>query len=208
MRTLLDTTLRRERSAPELREALATIHTEVERLSALSIDLLDRAALDQTDFAREPIDVPKMVREAVDGVRPLTHERGIELETSVVLERATLRAVPVEVRRALDNLLSNAVKFAPRGSTVRVEASLQNDRVRFLVTDEGDGVPEAERETIFEPFQRGQSAVARGAGLGLAIVRDIARRHGGEAWVESTSERPSGFAFDLPVSAPSKEGLA
>ena len=201
MRTLIDTTLRRERSTADLREALETTRDEVNRLTTLSNELLDRATLAQTDFASEVLDVPALVREAIDGARPLAEARAISFEQAVAPLKAHVRAVPHEVRRALDNLLANAVKFAPRGSTVRVDVALKRGRLCFVVADEGEGVPASEAESIFEPFNRGPRNAERGAGLGLAIVRDIARRHGGDAWVESAGGAHSRFAFDLALPA-------
>jgi signal transduction histidine kinase len=82
----------------------------------------------------------------------------------------------------VDNLLSNALRFAPRGSTVTASVERAGDKWRLSVQDEGPGVPEAQQEAIFQPFHRPDKS-SSGAGLGLAIVQDVARRHGGRAYV-------------------------
>jgi signal transduction histidine kinase len=98
----------------------------------------------------------------------------------VVLEGApaSLRGDPRLLRRLLRNLLENAAKHGKPPVRVGVARSAQG--IEVSVTDAGDGVPEAERERIFEPFMRG-AGTTQGAGLGLSLVRQIARRHGGEA---------------------------
>jgi signal transduction histidine kinase len=107
-------------------------------------------------------------------------------------EPASLRGDPRLLRRLLRNLLDNAVKHGR--PPVRVALARRAATVEILVTDAGPGVPEGERERIFEPFFRGESST-QGAGLGLALVRQIARRHGGEARYEG------GFRVSLALAA-------
>ena len=101
------------------------------------------------------------------------------------------------MRRAVENLITNALRFASRDSTVRVGIVRTEARVQIRVEDDGEGVAAEDREAIFEPFRRGAGASGRGAGLGLAIVRDVARRHGGEAWVESSESGGTRFVLAL-----------
>ncbi|MFY0540238.1 sensor histidine kinase [Nannocystis pusilla] len=111
-------------------------------------------------------------------------------------EAAPIRANPGPLRQAVDNLLANAIKFAPVGSTVDLTVRDGETALELLVEDRGPGVPLEHRETIFAPFRRLQRGVD-GAGLGLAIVREVAEAHGGRAWV---SERPGGGAcFHLVI---------
>ncbi len=206
MRAVIDTTLRRERPAAELREALESARAEAERLSALVGEMLELASVQQTSFARRPASPEAIARAAVDGLRPIGEPRSVSFAVEVDSAPATFRVVESQVRRALENLLFNAIKVSPPGSTVRVVVSSHRDRVRFAVHDEGPGVAEEEREAIFEPFRRGKSGSDRGAGLGLAIVRDIARRHGGDAWVEGSGAAGSCFAFEIAPPAAAEGG--
>lgn len=99
------------------------------------------------------------------------------------------------------NLISNAVKYSPEGSTVRVNVERQNARVALSVGDEGPGIDADDVEVIFQPFGRGKSAgsIAKGAGLGLYVVKQIVEAHGGSIDVESTEGRGTTVRVALPV---------
>jgi signal transduction histidine kinase len=95
------------------------------------------------------------------------------------------------------------VKYGPRGQTVSVRVRAAGDEVQIEVADEGPGIPAADRESIWLPYQRGRSARhTAGSGIGLAIVRDIVQQHGGRA---SIGEAPGGrgalFVVALPIAA-------
>jgi signal transduction histidine kinase len=181
MRTELDLALRRERSAEELRRALEEARGEVDRLAALAARLLDLASFGRVTFSLAEGDVAEVAREAAAGCEVPAAEGEVRVHVtapgSVVgrFDRAALR-------QALDNLLSNAIRFAPPRSSVEVAVARREDRVLLTVRDEGPGVPEDEAQKIFEPFYRRDRH--GGAGLGLAIVAEIARRHGGRAYLE------------------------
>ena len=110
------------------------------------------------------------------------------------------------LRQALANLLSNALQVAPPGSEVRVTAGGEGAWVWLAVTDEGPGIPTAEQERVFQRFQRGRQASAEGRGLGLAIVRQIAESHRGEARLTSTDGFGSTFTILLPATGASSPG--
>jgi signal transduction histidine kinase len=184
MRTSLDLALRRERPVAELLAALRDTRDEVDRLGALATKLLDVASLAHEDPPHEAHDVSAIVREAVTAAAAEAARRGLHVQ----LEAATDVVAHVHaeaVRRALDNLLSNALKYAQYEIAVSLEASAQQLVLR--VRDDGPGIPEAERELVFEPFHRVRGG-APGTGLGLAIVREVASAHGGMARVVPTAQ--------------------
>lgn len=185
MRTRLDLALRRERTPDELKTALAETRGEVVRLASLASRLLDTAAISRDEWSVEPVDVSQLVDEAVAVTRDAASARKVELR-AVVAPGLTLRAHAIELRQVVDNLLSNALKFAPEGSEVVVRAEVKDGAFTLSVRDVGPGIPEAERETVFEPFHRVRGGPP-GTGLGLAIVREVARRHGGRAFVAPTT---------------------
>jgi two-component system sensor histidine kinase KdpD len=115
-----------------------------------------------------------------------------------------LPALSVDSRaivEAVYNLLDNAAKFSPAGSPINISASSSDENVRFSIEDEGQGIPESERESVFERFYRSDKNNGRpgGLGMGLAIVRGIIEAHGGHIWVESGKQGGSRFVFDLPA---------
>ncbi|MGD9682761.1 MAG: ATP-binding protein [Candidatus Obscuribacterales bacterium] len=115
----------------------------------------------------------------------------------------TIQADSKRLDRVLANLVSNAVKFSPEGKTVTVSAEMKADSVHIKVEDEGPGIPEDMRESVFERFQQVSGAATDGkggSGLGLAICKGIVELHGGKVWVEGKSTG-SVFVFSLPVSS-------
>jgi signal transduction histidine kinase len=198
MRTGMDLALRRERSAEELRQTVVEARQEVVRLAALAQDLLDVAAAGRVTLERVPSNVGAVVREAVEARRAEAESRRIALEVRAPATAAAELA-PVRVRQAVDNLLANALRFAPEGTRVRVEVTDHQRWWRIVVEDEGPGVPAQERERIFDPFHRLPGS--QGAGLGLAIVREVAREHDGQVAL-LPSDAGARFAVDIGKEAP------
>jgi two-component system sensor histidine kinase KdpD len=112
-----------------------------------------------------------------------------------------IRVDAAQIERVLVNLLENALKFSSPTDPVSVSARSGAGRVLIRVRDRGPGIVPADRERIFEPFERG-SGEGRGSGLGLAIARGFAEANGGFIGVESSSEHGgSTFVLDLPAAA-------
>jgi two-component system, OmpR family, sensor kinase len=116
---------------------------------------------------------------------------------------------PNDLTRMLRNLLENAVAHSPPGGIVRVACRRRSSRLELEVSDDGPGVPEEDRERVFEPFFRGPaaSAGAEGTGLGLGIARDIARHHGGDVMLGADAGPGACFVVSLPETlGPRHEG--
>jgi signal transduction histidine kinase len=169
----------------EVRRVERVVQAEVTRMTRLVDDLMLLTAAEQDGFLRpEPIDLAEFIGELWDGLS-LTAERHFELGA---IPAGTLFADPDRLAQALRNLGRNAIdQTAPVTGLVRLEAAaLAGGRLRFAVIDDGPGIPEAERERVFERLYRTDAARSRlsgGSGLGLAIVRAIAEAHGGEVRV-------------------------
>ena len=117
-------------------------------------------------------------------------------------DRVTLACRPVALRRALRNLIENAVRYGER-CWVRMEG--YREEVRIMIEDEGPGIPEGERERVFEPFVRlegSRSPETGGIGLGLAIARSIVRAHGGDIGLRNRTEGGLAVTVTLPSAAP------
>jgi two-component system, OmpR family, sensor kinase len=168
-------------SGEEVRRVERLLQSEITRISRLVDDLLTLAQSEQMDFLRpEPIDLTSFVDDLWDGLS-LTAERQFELGP---VPEGTLTADPDRLAQALRNLARNAIEHTAEDTgLVRLDVARSGpDRVRFVVVDDGPGIPAAERERVFERFHRTDPARTRkagGAGLGLAIVRAIAEAHGG-----------------------------
>ncbi len=199
MRAGIDVALRRDRPAAQLRETLEHTLVEVARLGDLSSSLLDLAALRASPVSRRRGDLVAVLVEAVDAARALAEERGCVVRMRAP-EAAIAEFSSPAIRSALDNLLHNAIKFSPPDSTIEVALAARDDAWEFAVVDAGPGVPAEAREAVFEPFHR-LGRAGPGGGLGLAIVRDVAARHHGRAWVEDAATGGARFLLSLPRDA-------
>jgi len=141
---------------------------------------------------RRSFDLATLVAERARGLngadRPIAPPTG---ETIVELD-------PELTARIVDNLLSNALRHTPKGTAVRVEVSRRDDGVLLAVDDSGPGIPDAEKDAVFEPFQRRAKSTVGGLGLGLFVVRKFAEIQGGRAWVEDAPGGGAAFRVLLP----------
>jgi signal transduction histidine kinase len=173
---------------PELR---AELERDIAELDALVDEILLASRLDAGPVldAREQVDLLALVAEECARVDAVLDG-----------EPVTVQGDPRLLRRLIRNLLENARRYGA-GSAIEVGVRRAGDRAELSVCDRGPGVPEAERERIFEPFYRPAGARERegGVGLGLALVRQIARRHGGEANCGARDGGGSCFTVLLPV---------
>jgi two-component system OmpR family sensor kinase len=191
----------RERPA-DLERAMTGIQRESQRMGLLVDDLLLLARLDQgRPLEREPVDLDRVAREAVEAARMLDPDRRIDL----------VAPAPVEVvgdkerlRQVVDNLLANVRAHTPPGAGATVRVSNGSDRAVLEVADSGPGLSEEQLEHVFERFYRGDASRSRdqgGAGLGMAIAAAIAQSHGGSATVVSEG-RDGGRGLTVQVTIP------
>src|SRR5262249_4613340 len=139
-------------------------------------------------------DVAALVRQVVDGYEQ--DGRRVEIDVdSVVAEVDAAR-----LERMVENLFANAIKHTPPRPDVHTRLAAAGDTFLLTVDDRGDGVPDAERETVFELFNRGGAHESvPGAGIGLALVAQFAAVHHGRAWVEDNPGGGASFRVELPV---------
>ena len=143
------------------------------------------------------------VDDSAQAFLPMARAADVNIETHVP-EELRARLDPAAFRQVMLSLLDNAVKFGPRGQTVVVNAASQNGVVAISVTDQGRGIAERDRRRVFDAYTRieadGQPAVA-GAGIGLSVVQDLVRAHGGKVWIETPSSGTgSRVTFTVPRS--------
>lgn len=195
--------LGRVRSEEERHRSLEIIVNESQRLTHQvdNVLLYSRGERQGTRCDPTPVDLGSLVAEVAEGFEPLAHAAG----SSMALDIADLPPVNLDgvlIRQALLNLLDNAVKYGNEGQVVGVGLERAGaGGVQLWVEDEGPGVSENERRRIFEPYHRlsrhRDSAVA-GSGIGLAVVREVARVHGGSARVERGAKGGGRFVIELP----------
>jgi two-component system sensor histidine kinase KdpD len=194
-------------------DLLATIIAESERLNRFIVNLLDMTRLEAGAVSANLTaqDVTEIVDTALRRLGAILAEHRVVLELAPDLP--ALRLDPVLFEQVLVNLLDNAAKYAPAGSTVMVTAQLMSgqaggpSQVRLQIIDAGDGLPEAERERVFDKFYRVRKgdSVRAGTGLGLAIARGFVEAMGGTLTAGNRQDRSGAvFTLLLPVPAASR----
>jgi len=194
--------------SPEFRELATIIDEETDRMSLLVTEAVRMSQIDagKVRLERELLDVGDLLR------RVLTHfeskAEGRELKLQVDASVPAVYADKDLISLALRQLIDNALKYSPPGSPIGVTAGLKDHRVIIRVQDRGPGIPERERERVFDKFYRRQTTKTHvpGTGLGLYIAREIARAHGGDVWVEGEPGAGSEFCVALPLLDPEKTG--
>jgi heavy metal sensor kinase len=203
LQTNLEVTLNKARTIDEYREALLNNLEQVERLAALTRDLLTltRLAGDRTPVRLRPLALEPLLRELTAELEVLADDYRVGL--SLQAEPAPLvLGDPQWLKQLLVNLLDNALRYTPPGGQVTIRLQAVGDRVVVAVEDTGPGIEPQHLPHLFERFYRTDSARARdsgGTGLGLPIAREIAEAHNGTVTVESRVGKGSTFTLHLPA---------
>ena len=192
------------------REALGRIARSQRHLLRLINEVLNlsRVETGRVEYAMEDVDAHELVAELLSMVDPQMEAKGLACEVKRPSIPMLVRADREKLTQVLLNLLSNAIKFTPAGGRVTVEFSIDPASPQLAlihVSDTGIGIPAEKREAIFEPFvqvQTGPTRAVEGAGLGLAISRELARGMGGDVSVRSRASGGSIFTLTLQRSSP------
>jgi two-component system OmpR family sensor kinase len=180
------------------REFLETMSEQVARLQKLSVDLLDLSRLDagSIELHAEEVDLSELARSVVHEFTPAIAEHGTDLDVRLPEHGPEAVCDPERVAQIMRILLDNALRHTPAGTQVTVRADRSNGAAGFTVADAGPGLPDGSRAKVFERFYTGDAA--RGAGLGLAIARELAERMDGRLRV-SSREGDTVFTLELPA---------
>ncbi len=206
MRTQVDITLARSRSAAAYREALQELDSDLQRLTGLVGTLLTLARADTGRLVpdRSAFDLADTVALVLEQYIPVADEAGINLRTEA--EPAPLEADEDLLVQVLVNLLDNALAYTPRSGTVTVGCRSAAAEVHLWVSDTGRGIQSADQERVFDRFYRVDAGRARsngGSGLGLAICRAIVEAHGGTIALTSRI----GHGTRVEVALPGRNGM-
>ncbi len=188
---------------PQCAEIAAAIRKSSEKLLGMVEEFLDASKLETGSAVlnETPVDPEALLREAADGIRPVASKRGIEISLTNSPGLPNVMMDRKYVERAVTNLVSNAVSYTQEGGRVTIAASVSGGFLELSVSDNGPGIPERERERIFDKFYRASgSSGMKGSGLGLAIVKGVAEAHGGRVELESAAGSGSTFRMLIPVS--------
>ena len=173
--------IQRKNTDPQTRHAITEMIHAIDDSSRIAGQLLDHAMVTfrLDHLSREPIDLPQLAKETVERLRPMFELKGIALCTGK-LDQVRLRGDPILIQNALHNLLDNAVKYAPGGARVTLDIERQPGGAELWICDTGPGFPKEDLSRLAERFRRGSNARGIvGSGLGLTIVSEILKAHGG-----------------------------
>jgi len=201
----LQTIVSRDLPEPRRAELLRVSQVEALRLAELTERLLTAATLDRgAEVELRPVDAAVVALEAVESARAREPRRAIAFAAAA--GSATVLADFGCLQQALGAILDNALKYGRPDGQIEVEVEPRGGRVRILVRDDGPGIPELERERVFQKFHRldpEMSDGVGGSGLGLAIARGLVRAMRGDAWIESQAAGTT-VVVELALAAPER----
>jgi two-component system sensor histidine kinase SenX3 len=189
----------------EVKRFAKRLSIEAERLARTTHEIIELSRLQASDVLQEAavVDIDAVIAQAVDRNRVAAEKHGIALVSGGEAGTEVFGDAGMLVT-AVHNLVANAIQYSPDNSRVGIGVSHADGVVEIAVTDQGVGIPEAERERVFERFFRVDSARSRntgGTGLGLAIVKHVVQNHGGDVRVWSHPGSGSTFTIRLPEAA-------
>ena len=186
-------------------QALETLERNANALTQIVEDVLDvsRVISGKVRLDVQPVELPLIVQNAVETVRPAADAKGVRLQTIIDPRLAPVSGDPNRLQQVVWNLLANAVKFTPRRGRVQVRVERVNSHVEIAVSDTGIGIKPDFLPFVFDRFRQADSSTTRrtgGLGLGLSIVRHIVELHGGTVQAASDGENNGAtFRVRLPV---------
>ena len=207
--TIIQGTVERQLDHPartdaELSESLRLVLRESDMLERMVSDLftVTRGHERSLRLERRAFNFAELARETVAGVQNLAWSQSrVSIESLVAEDLPLVMADPIRVRQVLNNLIYNALRHTPEGGLVVVQATPNERFLEASVSDTGAGIPNDEIDLVFERYYRAERGLRHddGSGLGLSVVQQLVRAHGGDIAVESTRETGTTFRFSLPL---------
>ena len=175
-------------------------------------DILDLATIEagRMELDRDTVEVHSLLVDALNLVKERARRKNLNLAFDCPPDIGWITADEKRLKQVVFHLLTNAVTFTPERGSVRLEARREGDEVAIVVADSGIGIPQADRERMFRPFERGRrpDADKGGAGLGLTLVKSFIGLHGGSVDVKSPPGRGTTITCRVPVAGPAVEAAS
>ena len=211
IRLLSDSIVQNENmDADTVREFVTDIGNEAERLQRTTEKLLDLSRLDDDiQVMPEPVDMKQVAVDAMVLLRPLADERQVRIRCDLA-DGCVVMATVDDMFHIIFNLIENAIKYNVTGGSVFLSLRGDEDEIKFTVEDTGIGIPEEDRYNIFTRFYRVDKARSReagGSGLGLSIVHDAVKAHGGSIMVGENKPQGSRFTVSFPRPTAEETGI-
>jgi signal transduction histidine kinase len=184
------------------RAAFQAMHRSATRLLRLINQLLDLAKIDagEMKIVVAPVDLPTLVKSALSGFEAAAEKKGVSLQTTTPAAMSPVVLDAAWIESAFTNLLANALRLTKRGGSVRVIVEDLGSDIEISVSDDGPGIARDQQQKVFERFAQGDSSkgVVGGTGIGLALVREAMRLHGGDVKIVSELGHGATFTLTLP----------
>ncbi len=183
---------------------LSRVRANVDRLTRMILDLLDLSRIEagRMDLLPVSLSLPELIAEVTENLQGMAIEHGLTVTIAKTHSLPPIQGDRDKMSQVFTNLLHNAIKFTPPNGTVRISMEKRDEQwVEVCVADTGCGIPQEELQTIFERFYRSPSGPheSKGAGLGLAITKNLVDLHGGQIWAGSTQGKGTKFFITFPV---------
>jgi PAS domain S-box-containing protein len=197
----------RMRGGRATEKEMGVLHRQLRQMTRIVDDLLDasRAMRDKVQLSLEPIEIGKVLANAVDLVAPLIAERHHELSLDVPERGHVVTVDPERMAQVFGNVLTNAAKYTPNGGAIRLSAARRGEDIEVIIQDNGQGIAPEMLDRVFDLFTQADPGLARsagGLGIGLAVARKIVCEHRGEIVAQSEGlGRGSRFVVRLPAGA-------
>ncbi len=196
---LLDGVVKEE---AQQKKYMKLIHREASRMQRLVRDLLDLAQLEGTyPLVRTPFSIAQLIEETMEKYEPIMQEKHIhllfDLDHDLIVD-----GDPDRIEQVLQNLLDNALRYTPSGGTISLRATNKHPMCELVITDSGQGMSKEDMERLGERFFRADRSRSRehgGTGLGIAIVKQIVKLHGGSIRFESEQGKGTTVYIELPL---------
>jgi len=197
----------------EQQEFVERAMRNVDHMKELISNLLDIGRIEAgVDMEMEVVHLDTVIKEVAENLQGGAKAKQLDLEVILPDSLSVTKGNHTRLMQVMNNLLDNAIKYTPEGGSINVRAEEDAEQITVCVSDTGVGIPSSAKPHIFEKFYRVQSAQTReleGVGLGLATVKSIVEKHGGQLWVESKEGTGSSFYFTLPkMQAAQTEGTS
>lgn len=187
-------------------ELLLAAREDSERLLAMINDLLDLATLEsgKGHTQQESLNAGSLAESLSSELEELAQSHGCKLSKNIGSDLPNISVDQRQISHVFTNLVSNAVKHSPYGEAIEIGVHNQKNMVRFSVVDQGPGIPQEVQPRVFDRFFRVPGDTSSGAGLGLAIAKEIVTAHGGVIGLQSSPNQGCKFYFDLPAIHPER----
>jgi signal transduction histidine kinase len=187
--------------------SLERVKHNIDRLTRMINELLDLSRIEagRMELRLAPVSLLDVAAEVVESYQAAAREKSVTLRAAPRQNLPLVNGDADKLNRILTNLVHNAIKFTPQGGEIRVEVRAQDEAyVETSVIDSGCGIPSGELDKVFDKFYWSESVPVetRGAGLGLAIAKNLVELHGGTIRVDSAIGRGTCFSFTIPVARP------